>query len=173
MNKTTHIPACKELRQAQTHHRIMGDCRECGEGPCKYPVGNSALRAQADQQAQPVAGDDGISRVYQICNRYESGYGHGLKRDGFDLSKTPHADAEMGEAYQIGYEAGYENFTSPPAQPADQQTHNVEDSPEYRLGFAAGRESYARHYKCGCTAFPADAPAYCPIHSASQEEQGK
>lgn len=56
---------------------------------------------------------------------------------------------------------------------ADQQTHNVEDSPEYRLGFAAGRESYARHYKCGCTAFPADAPAYCPIHSASQEEQGK
>lgn len=59
------------------------------------------------------------------------------------------------------------------AQPADQQTHGVEDSPEYKAGLAAGKASYARHYKCGCTAFPADAPAYCPIHSASQKEQGK
>ena len=49
-----------------------------------------------------------ISRVYQICERYESGYGHGLKEDGLDLSKTPHADPELGEAYQIGYEAGVE-----------------------------------------------------------------
>ena len=48
------------------------------------------------------------SRIYEICNRYESGYGHGLNEDGFDLSKTPHADPELGEAYQIGYEAGLE-----------------------------------------------------------------
>lgn len=41
-----------------------------------------------------------------ICDSYESGYGHGLKRDGLDLSKTPHSDPELGEAYQIGYEAG-------------------------------------------------------------------
>ena len=47
-----------------------------------------------------------VSMVYMICNSYESGYGHGLKNDGLDLSKTPHADAEIGEAYQIGYEAG-------------------------------------------------------------------
>lgn len=49
-----------------------------------------------------------VSRVYMICNSYESGYGHGLANDGLDLSKTPHADPEQGEAYQIGYEAGQE-----------------------------------------------------------------
>jgi len=47
-----------------------------------------------------------VSRVYMICDRYESGYGHGLRNDGLDLSRTPHADVELGEAYQIGYEAG-------------------------------------------------------------------
>lgn len=50
------------------------------------------------------------SRVYMICNSYESGYGHGLVNDGLDLSKTPHADVELGEAYQIGYEAGQEAY---------------------------------------------------------------
>lgn len=53
-----------------------------------------------------------ISRVCMICNRYESGYGHGLANDGLDLSKTPHSDAELGEAYQIGYEAGQEAWRS-------------------------------------------------------------
>lgn len=48
------------------------------------------------------------SRIYMICDRYESGYGHGVKNDGLDLSKTPHADPELGEAYKIGYEAGQE-----------------------------------------------------------------
>jgi len=70
--------------------------------------------AALSQQAEP---DGDISRVYQICNRYESGYGHGIKRDGLDLSKTPHSDAELGEAYQIGYEAGSEKFDASP-QPA-------------------------------------------------------
>jgi hypothetical protein len=48
-----------------------------------------------------------ISRVAMICDAYESGYGHGYQHDGLDLSKTPHADPELGEAYQLGYEAGY------------------------------------------------------------------
>lgn len=48
------------------------------------------------------------SKVYMICNSYESGFGHGLNGDGLDLSKTPHGDPECGEAYQIGYEAGLE-----------------------------------------------------------------
>ncbi len=47
-----------------------------------------------------------VSKVYELCNRYESGYGHGLQNDGLDLSKTPHGDPEMGEAYQIGYNEG-------------------------------------------------------------------
>ncbi len=51
-----------------------------------------------------------VSRVFMICDRYESGYGHGLKNDGLDLSKTPHQDNELGEAYQIGYEAGYDDW---------------------------------------------------------------
>ena len=49
-----------------------------------------------------------MDRVYMLIDRYESGYGHGWKRDGLDLSKTPHQDPEMGRAYQIGYEAGFE-----------------------------------------------------------------
>ena len=49
-----------------------------------------------------------------ICNSYESGYGHGLQNDGLDLSKTPHADIELGEAYQIGYEAGLVKYRPPP-----------------------------------------------------------
>jgi len=41
-----------------------------------------------------------------ICNAYESGFGHGLANDGMDLVQTPHSDPELGEAYQLGYEAG-------------------------------------------------------------------
>ena len=51
------------------------------------------------------------SRVWLICNSYESGYGHGLKNDGLDLSKTPHDDPELGEAYQIGYDTGFESYS--------------------------------------------------------------
>ena len=52
-----------------------------------------------------------LSRVFMICNSYESGYGHGLANDGLDLSKTPHGDKELGEAYQIGYEAGNTKYS--------------------------------------------------------------
>ena len=49
------------------------------------------------------------SRVFMICNAYESGFGHGLANDGLDRSKTPHSDPELGEAYQLGYEQGLEH----------------------------------------------------------------
>lgn len=49
------------------------------------------------------------SKVFQICNSYESGFGHGLANDGLDRSKTPHSDPELGEAYQLGYEQGLEH----------------------------------------------------------------
>lgn len=51
-----------------------------------------------------------MTRIFQICNSYESGFGHGYNIDGLDLSKTPHSDTELGEAYQIGYDAGKEAF---------------------------------------------------------------
>jgi len=53
------------------------------------------------------------SRIFMICNAYESGFGHGLANDGLDLSKTPHSDPELGEAYQIGYEAGKKHRAIP------------------------------------------------------------
>lgn len=48
--------------------------------------------------------------IYMICTSYESGFGHGVANDGLDLSKTPHAQEWLGEAYQIGYEAGHKKY---------------------------------------------------------------
>ena len=50
-----------------------------------------------------------VSKVYMICDSYESGYGHGIKNDGLD---TPIEDKERAEAYQIGYEAGKRKWES-------------------------------------------------------------
>jgi len=46
--------------------------------------------------------------IYMICSSYESGFGHGVMDDSLDLSRTPHSDEHLGQAYQIGYEAGRE-----------------------------------------------------------------
>ena len=48
--------------------------------------------------------------LHMICHSYESGFGHGLNNDGFDLSKTPHAEETLGQAYQIGYEEGQKRY---------------------------------------------------------------
>lgn len=48
--------------------------------------------------------------IYMVCSSYESGFGHGVANDGFDLSKTPHSEEYLGMAYQIGYEAGQQRF---------------------------------------------------------------
>lgn len=46
-------------------------------------------------------------RVKWLCDRYESGFGHGIKADGLDASKTPHGDDKEADAfYQEGYEMG-------------------------------------------------------------------
>lgn len=47
-----------------------------------------------------------VSKVYMICDSYESGYGHGIKNDGLDITCTPIGDKDCAEAYQIGYEKG-------------------------------------------------------------------
>lgn len=49
-------------------------------------------------------------RIFEICDAYESGIGHGVKKDGLDRSKTPFSDPELGEAYQIGYGKGLEHY---------------------------------------------------------------
>lgn len=47
-----------------------------------------------------------ISKVYMICNAYESGFGHGVNNDGLDGDY--YADPDHNEAYHIGYRAGAE-----------------------------------------------------------------
>ena len=56
--------------------------------------------------APTKSGGSKVSRVFRICNSYESGYGHGVSGDGLDSTKTIISDLEAAEAYQIGYEAG-------------------------------------------------------------------
>jgi hypothetical protein len=52
-----------------------------------------------------------VSRIFKICDAYESGVGHGLQRDGHKDGKAIFADAELAEAYEIGYELGDERST--------------------------------------------------------------
>lgn len=49
----------------------------------------------------------GITKVFMICNAYESGYGHGFNADGKDGSY--YSDPDLNEAYKYGYEQGLEN----------------------------------------------------------------
>jgi hypothetical protein len=51
-----------------------------------------------------------ILKVYQICNAYESGYGHGYNNDGKDGDY--YSDSELNEAYKIGYNNGNKEFVS-------------------------------------------------------------
>jgi hypothetical protein len=47
------------------------------------------------------------SKIYMICNAYESGVGHGQKDDGLPAS---YGDDDLNEAYHIGYEFGFDKW---------------------------------------------------------------
>lgn len=47
-----------------------------------------------------------VSRVFEICNAYESGYGHGVNLDG--KNGDYFTDPDLNEAYKIGYDKGSE-----------------------------------------------------------------
>lgn len=49
-------------------------------------------------------------QVMMICDRYESGYGHGLANDGLGCT---HADKSHDIAYELGYEAGQRKSAQP------------------------------------------------------------
>ena len=51
-----------------------------------------------------------ISRVFMICDAYESGIGHGLEEDGFSRGEDYYDDPELAEAYTIGYEEGQDRL---------------------------------------------------------------
>jgi hypothetical protein len=48
------------------------------------------------------------SRIYEICNAYESGHGYQNDEKDGDYYSNP----ELNEAYKIGYRAGYDDFLS-------------------------------------------------------------
>lgn len=52
-----------------------------------------------------------ISRIFIICNAYESGYGHGTQLDGLPNPYTE--GSEEHEAYSIGYESGEAQVCGP------------------------------------------------------------
>lgn len=47
--------------------------------------------------------------VFEICNAYKSGYGHGYEQDG--KNGDYYSDPDLNEAYKYGYAAGYTNKT--------------------------------------------------------------
>ena len=47
-----------------------------------------------------------VSKIFMICNAYESGVGHGMKNDGLENPYIPGSDEH--EAYDIGYQEGVE-----------------------------------------------------------------
>lgn len=62
------------------------------------------LRQAAKQLKKPI-----ISDVYMICDAYESGIGHGLKKDGHDDRQGDlFSNPLHGEAYRIGYKRGHD-----------------------------------------------------------------
>lgn len=100
----------KVLREALSYY-AAGNHIQCDAlGVATQPYIEPGHRAKdaldaADEFVK--SNNDGISKVFMICDSYESGFGHGLQKDGLDLSKTPHSDMECGEAYQLGYDAGF------------------------------------------------------------------
>lgn len=52
-----------------------------------------------------------ISRVFMICDAYESGMGHGLKMSIHSRGQDLFEDPELIEAYNTGYKLGFERAT--------------------------------------------------------------
>jgi hypothetical protein len=46
--------------------------------------------------------------IFEICNAYESGVGHGKNNDGHE--KGPFSNKKLNEAYEIGYNFGFEKY---------------------------------------------------------------
>lgn len=49
-----------------------------------------------------------ISKVYMICNAYESGVGHGVNDDKLPNPFSKDKEPDLYEAYDIGYRHGLE-----------------------------------------------------------------
>lgn len=56
-----------------------------------------------------------VSRVFEICNAYESGVGHGVQRDEH-TGEGIFNDSELTEAYKLGYGEGSQQAVKADAQ---------------------------------------------------------
>lgn len=61
----------------------------------------------AEDTHELLHGSGHISQIFKTCDAYESGYGHGLRRDGHNNADSElYADVRLNTAYQIGYRKG-------------------------------------------------------------------
>lgn len=78
---------------------------------CRYNSTIGAVYNSNKEWEMPKKKDGkGITKVFMICNAYESGYGHGFNEDGKDGKDGGYFTApDLNEAYRYGYEQGLEN----------------------------------------------------------------
>jgi hypothetical protein len=67
-----------------------------------------------------------VSKVYMICNAYESGIGHGLKQDG--VCNPYFAGSDEREAWQTGYDEGKDRAKDDQPQPGRVEGMRLGDS---------------------------------------------
>lgn len=97
--------------------------------------------------------------VFRICDAYESGIGHGLKRDGLCNPYPPESDDFR--AYDIGYEEG--------ARRAIDDAAPAQGEPQERMGThwdGCSTEGGPRHYDCAVAAIAALRAERDEAHSA-------
>ena len=46
-----------------------------------------------------------VTKVFEICNAYETGYGHGYQQDG---KNRDYSDSDLNKAYKYGYDIGFD-----------------------------------------------------------------
>jgi len=86
---------------------IVYQCRQSG-ADTTYDIVNAALAQRAAVAAAKVpTGELSRRAVFAICDAYESGMGHGLKRDSHKSGEI-FGNPDCGKAYEIGYAAGEE-----------------------------------------------------------------
>lgn len=112
------------------------------------PYVRADLVAAAPQpaQASKEAGQPSLDRGEQldaICDAYEAGVGHGLKRDGLNDGYQYYANKECAYAYTIGYENGEDR--SREAAPA-QDKHPLEGLHINQGSFDAASNAYEAEY---------------------------
>jgi ribosomal protein L40E len=105
-----------QIRHKKTNRKALS---EIPNGGCYYdPEAESynILAKYGEYGRKEGAMMVAITRVFEICNAYESGYGHGYEHDGHD-DDYYHSD-DLNEAYHLGYAEGMEQSAKEAEQPS-------------------------------------------------------